>query len=30
LAIENATHFRKNKFYDACQELGGILKAHKE
>jgi hypothetical protein len=29
LAIENATHFRKNKFYDACQELGGILSNHK-
>jgi len=30
LAIDDAIHFRKNKFYDACQELGGILKTHQE
>lgn len=30
LAIENVVNFRKNKFYDACQELGGILKNHQE
>ena len=30
LAVEDAVQFRKGKFYDACQELGGILKIHKD
>ena len=30
LATEDAIKFHKNKFYDACQELGGILKKHQE
>jgi len=30
LAIEDSIHFRKNKFYDACQELGGIITRHKD
>ena len=30
LAIEDAIHFRKTKFYDACQELGGIISSHKD
>lgn len=29
LAIDEALKFKKNKFYDACKELGGILTKHK-